>query len=328
MRAAPSPQYPPETPASDGYEEEKEDVKKDVRKEVGRNDAQTPMGGRSKAPEGWFDPRNFLRMVAADDQARQAAGAPVVPPPRGGLEGSLRGSLNHTWYDGQFLVAARSADEADRQAYREALHHQWFNHSTLVAARARDIEDRKAYLAVQASGSPADRRAFVAAQDDTQAMEELLDKRKKARKEMEARRKLLQPRDSPLQPRDSPLQPRASPIYTAPPRSPSGGMEMGRTSSPGPGAPQPRYTAPPHTPGAPPPRYTAPPHTPRTGGRMASKTLMLLSLCAVVSPTDAVDDQSLLPPPPPARPRSRCSRLRLEMPSRGAGRTHRGGMES
>jgi hypothetical protein len=34
---------------------------------------------------------------------------------------------------------------------------------------------------------------------------------------------------------------------------------------------------------------------------MASKTLMLLSMCTVVSPTDAVDDQSLLlPPPPPA----------------------------
>jgi hypothetical protein len=41
--------------------------------------------------------------------------------------------------------------------------------------------------------------------------------------------------------------------------------------------------------------------TPRTGGRMASKTLLLLlSLCTVVSPTDAVDDQSfLLPPHPP-----------------------------
>jgi hypothetical protein len=50
------------------------------------------------------------------------------------------------------LVAARSADEADRRAFQEALRHKWFSHSNLVAARAGDIEDRKAFLAVQASG--------------------------------------------------------------------------------------------------------------------------------------------------------------------------------
>jgi hypothetical protein len=262
---SPSPQYKPNPSAADEDEEEKEDVKKDVR---------TPEDSRSKATEEWFDQRNLLRKVAADNQARLAAGAPAAPTSRGGLGGSLNGPLNHTWYDGQFLVAARSADEADRRAYQEALRHKWFSHSNLVAARAGDIEDRKAFLAVQASGSPEDRRAFLAAQDDTQAIKELRDKRKKARKEMEARRQLLQPRPSPR--------------YTAPPRSPSDGTEAAA-------APSPRYTAPPRTPGT----GGRMARTPGTGGRMASKTLLMLSLCTVVSPTDAVDGQSLLLPPHP-----------------------------
>jgi hypothetical protein len=92
--AAPSPQYTPETPAADEYEEEKEEVKKDVRNEDVKKDVRTPEDGRSKATEGWFDKRNLLRKVAADNQARLAAGAPVAPTPRGGLGGSLLGSLN------------------------------------------------------------------------------------------------------------------------------------------------------------------------------------------------------------------------------------------
>jgi hypothetical protein len=164
------------------------------------------------------------------------------------------------------------------------LDHQWYDDKFLVAARLADGADRRAFheaarhkwfshanLVAARAGDIEDRRAFLAAQDEIQANEdkELEAKRVKTREEVEARRQRLQSKPSPR--------------YTAPPRSPSDATAAAVEPSP---------------------RYTAPPRTPSAGaGKMASKTLLLLlSLCTVVSPTDATDDRSVLlsrPPPTP-----------------------------